>query len=302
MEEAKYREAEERLWNFVGLSPKEHRVRVRDASVRIQEIGNGDPVLFIHGGPNAGTTWAGILRYFDGYRSLVVDRPGTGLSDQVPVTVETMPGFAADFVPDILTSLGLEQAYVVASSLGGYIALHSAAAHPDRIIRMVQMACPAFAPGVAMPPFMRLMSIGWVRRVLNALPPNERVGRSMLRQIGHGKSIDRGAIPQEFFDWYLALQRFTDTMRNDGELVGQAGSFRGWKPDLGLTEDILSTIPTPTLFIWGADDAFGDRSVAEVTTGSMPNASLLMVPDSGHLPWLDDPAGVSRETLSFLAG
>jgi 2-hydroxy-6-oxonona-2,4-dienedioate hydrolase len=302
VEEARYREAELHLWHSVGLEPKEHRVRVRDASVRVQEIGSGDPVLFIHGGPSAGSNWAGLLRHFSGFRALVVDRPGTGLSEPTPVTVETMPDFGADFVTDILAQVGLERTHVVASSLGGYLALRSASAHPESVIRMVQMACPAFAPGMAMPPFMRLMSVGWIRRILNALPPNDKVGRSILRQIGHGKSIDRGIIPEEFFDWYLALQRYTDTMRNDGALIGEGGSFRGWNPDLELTEEFLSTIPTPTLFLWGQDDAFGDRGVAEATTGAMPNVTLKMIPDAGHLPWLDDPAGIASDTMAFLSG
>ena len=302
MEEAKYREAEQRLWSSVGLNPKEHRVRVKDASVRVQEIGTGDPVLFIHGGPSAGSNWAGLLRHFDGFRALVVDRPGTGLSEPTPISVETMPGFADDFVSAILTPLGLDRAHVVASSLGGYLALRSASVHPDRILRMVQMACPAFAPGMAMPPFMRLMSVGWIRRILNALPPNDRVGRSILKQIGHGKSIDRGIIPEEFFDWYLALQRYTDTMRNDGALIGEGGTFGGWRQDLTLTEELLSTIATPTLFLWGEDDAFGSRDVADAMKGAMPDATLRMVPDAGHLPWLDDPAGIASETMAFLSG
>lgn len=302
MNEGKYREAERRLWNSFDLQPREHRVKVRGASIRVQEVGTGDPVLFIHGGPNAGSAWANLLHHFDGYRALVVDRPGTGLSEPIPMTVETLPDFAADFVPAILTPLGLEQAHVVASSLGGYIALQSASKHPDRIIRMVQMACPAFAPGIAMPPFMRMMSLGWIRRFLNALPPNEKVGRSMLRQIGHGKSLDRGVVSQPVLDWYLELQRHTDTFRNDGVLIGQAGSLTGWNPDLELTDAFLSTIVTPTLFLWGEDDAFGARDVAMATVGPMPDATLRMIPDSGHLPWLDDAEGLAVDAMKFLAG
>ena len=58
--ESKFRAAEERLWESEGLKPMEHFVRLpRIATrVRIQEVGDGDPVLFIHGGPNSGSTWA----------------------------------------------------------------------------------------------------------------------------------------------------------------------------------------------------------------------------------------------------
>ena len=165
---------------------------------------------------------------------------------------------------------------------------------------MVQMACPAFAPGMIVPGFMKGLTLRPVRWLMNALPPSERVGKGMLRQIGHGASIDAGRIPQEFFDWYLALQRHTDTMRNESETIGRSGSLRGFPPELTIPDEILAAVTTPTLFLWGEDDTFGGRDVAEHVVGLMPDARLEMRPDSGHLPWLDDPARIGKETASFL--
>lgn len=303
MNEAAYRQAERRLWEAVGLEPKEHRVGINGASVRVQEVGSGEPVLFIHGGPNAGSTWAGMLPYFEGYRALLVDRPGTGLSDTYRIgDIEDFRSFARGFVNRVLSEMGVDRAHVVASSVGGYIALQSAAEHPESVYRMVQMACPAFVPGMGMPPFMRMMSLSLVRRIMDILPPNEKVGRSMLRQIGHGASLDAGVIPQVFFDWYLALQKHTDTMRNDGELIGMGGSFSGWDPTMTMSDDFLASVQTPTLFIWGEDDAFGGSDVAEHVVSIMPEAHLQMVPNSGHLPWLDIPEAAARATAEFLSG
>ncbi len=302
MDATKYRAAEQDLWQFFGLAPTETRVRLEGpgVDVRVQEVGEGDPVLFIHGGPNAGSTWAPFLEHFAGHRSLLVDRPGTGLSDPYPLTLENLFPFADGFVADVLDGLGIERAHIVASSFGGFLALRSAAADPSRVDRMVQMACPAFAPGMAMPPFMKLMTVGPIRKLLNALPPNERVGKSILRQIGHGASLDAGTIPQAFFDWYLALQRHTDTMRNDGDMIGRAGSFRGFDQSLAFDDETLSRVTTPTLFLWGEDDAFGGTDVARRVTSAMPNAALNMLPNSGHLPWIDDPAGIAAASAEFL--
>ncbi len=303
MNETRYREAEQNFWRSVGLEPTETRVRLEGpgVQVRVQEVGEGDPVLFIHGGPNAGSTWAPFVEHFPGFRSLLVDRPGTGLSDPYPLTLDNLFPFADGFVGEVLTALGVERAHVVASSFGGFLALRSAAADPSRMDRMVQMACPAFAPGMAMPPFMKLMTVGPIRKLLNALPPNERVGKSILRQIGHGASLDADRIPQAFFDWYLALQRHTDTMRNDGDMIGRAGSFRGFDQSLAFDEATLAKVVTPTLFLWGEDDAFGGEDVARRMISAMPNAELTMIPRSGHLPWIDDPAGIAGASAAFLA-
>jgi pimeloyl-ACP methyl ester carboxylesterase len=298
---AAYRDAEATLWSSFGCRPSaEHHVRLAatGTNVRVQEVGEGPPVLFLHGGPNAGSTWAPLVAHLDGLRCLLVDRPGTGLSAPYPITVSNLPRIGARFVTELLDGLGIGRAHVVASSIGGHLALRSAAAHPDRFLRMVQMAAPALVPGDRVPPFLRLMARRNFRRVVNALPLNERAGRAILRQIGHGASLDAGRIPPAFVTWYVAVQRHTDTMRNDGEMFGNV--FPQWSGSR-LTDDLLARATVPTLFWWGADDTFGGERVARHLVEVMPDAQLTMVPDAGHLPWLDDPAAAAAATTTFLA-
>ena len=274
MNEAKYREAEQRLWDLVGLDPHETFVTLPrlGVNVRVQEVGDGEPVLFIHGGPNAGATWAPMVEHLDGLRCLLVDRPGTGLSEPYEVGFDNIVGYGSVFVGDVLDGLDIDTAHVVASSFGGYLALTSAAAEPQRFQRMVQMACPAFAPGSLTPPFMRAIAIDPIRHILNALPPSDLATNSILRQIGHGASLDAGRIPKTFFDWYAELQRHTDTMKNDGDMIGRFASVRGFDPALTITDDVLASVEAPTLFLWGADDGFGREDVARDVVGRIPNA------------------------------
>lgn len=304
MNEAKYREAEAELWNTVGRQPDEKMITLRatDTRVRIQVLGDGPNVLFIHGGPNSGSTWAPIVGAFDGYTRLLVDRPGTGLSETMPTPrdPDEFISFGERFVDDVLSALGVDRCHVVASSLGGHLALRSASATPERIGRMVQMACPALVEGMLTPPFMRMMAKGWFRRILGVLPPSAKANDNILRQIGHGKSLDAGRIPQVFNDWYLALQRHTDTMKNDGDLIGAFQDKGGWDSGLALTSEVLGSVTTPTLFLWGEDDGFGGRNIAESVAGAMPSAELEMIPDAGHLPWLDFPQDIGRRTRAFL--
>jgi len=302
MNVARYREAEQRLWQSVGLTPSERFVRLAGTGtrVRVQEVGAGDPVLLIHGGPNAGSTWAPLVEHLAGFRCFFVDRPGTGLSEPWAVTAENLAGFGARFVADLLDGLGIEHAHVVASSFGGHLALRSAAASPERLLRMVQMAAPAAVPGQLFPPFMRSLRSPLIRRAINLMPPNRRVNRSIMRQIGHGASLDNGRIPDVFFDWYLALGRYTDTMRHDGQMIGAE-----IMPNLGsvtLDEELLGSVTKPTLFLWGQDDGFGGEENARHVSGLIPAAELVMMPAAGHLPWLDDPAFAAARTTAFLAG
>ena len=103
-DEQQYREAERRLWPHVGLSPVEQRIQLAGVGVRVQIVGDGPPVVLVHGGPNAGSTWAPVPPYLAGYRCYVIDRPGTGLSDNFVLT-DDVHGFARRFMDDVLRSV-----------------------------------------------------------------------------------------------------------------------------------------------------------------------------------------------------
>jgi pimeloyl-ACP methyl ester carboxylesterase len=304
MNEAKYRVVEQRLWESVGRQPKEHFVRLPriGVRVRIQEVGEGPAALFLHGGPNSGSTWAPLLEHMEGYRCLLLDRPGTGLSDPVKLGKNDAIGFASSLVADTLDALEVDRAHVVASSFGGYCALWSASVSPQRFERMVQMACPALLPGQQPPKFMKAIMLPGMRKLIAALPPSRKAGESIMRQIGHGASLDAGILPEAHGEWYEALQRYTDTMKNDFDLIHMAGRDFGNNEAIALGAETLAKVQTPTHFIWGADDGFGGQDVAEWTVAAMPNATMEMRDNSGHLPWLDDPRGVATATMSFLAG
>lgn len=299
MQETKYRRAEARFWSAHGLKPSERFVRLTSTGtrVRVLEVGDGEPVLFIHGGPNAGSTWVPLLEHLDGFRCLLVDRPGTGLSEPYPLRAAQVPEFGAAFVADVLDGLRLERAHVVASSFGGHLALRSAAHRPERFGRMVQMACPALVPNDRLPPFMKSLTNPLIRRMATLFPPSDRMAESIMRQIGHGASLDAGRIPASFRAWWMALQRFTATHRHDFETIA---SLIREQETVRLTPDLLGSVDVSTLFLWGADDTFGDESVARALVSMMPDATLTMIREAGHLPWIDFPTEHAKGVATFL--
>jgi pimeloyl-ACP methyl ester carboxylesterase len=149
--ESRYREAEGRLWASVGVQPTEQHLRLKrtGVKVRLQELGEGPPVVFVHGGSNSGTSWANLVALLPGFRCILLDRPGCGLSEPVPGSfdhVDTFDAFASSLVVDVLDAMGLESAHLVATSFGGYTAMKTAAAHPQRVDRMVELGWLIGAP------------------------------------------------------------------------------------------------------------------------------------------------------------
>ena len=300
MNEAKYRAAEATFWRTQGMDvPAEHWVRLAatGTNVRVLEWGEGPPALFIHGGPNAASGWVSLVAHLEGFRCLLVDRPGTGLSEPFSMRPADIPAIGARFVADVLDGLGLERAHVVASSFGGHLALRSAARNPERFVRMVQMACPAVVPGDRMPPFMLRLRNPLAPRLATLFPPSPAMNASILRQIGHGASLDAGRLPAGMDAWYLEMQRHTGTMKSD--LTAIARIVRDPEA-VRLTERDFRAVSVPTRFLWGADDTFGGEDVARRVVGWMPDAGLTMIPEAGHLPWIDFPKRIAAETAAFL--
>jgi 2-hydroxy-6-oxonona-2,4-dienedioate hydrolase len=305
MDEIAYRQAEERLFASIGVEPTERRIHLQqlNVDVRVQEVGDGTPVLFIHGGPNSGSTWMSLAARTHGLRCLLLDRPGTGLSQPLPdpVRPHNLVAYASTLAADVLDALDVDVAHLVVSSFGGYVGLQSAATWPERFGRMVQMACPAFVPGFRTPAFMRAIMMPGLGRLIGALPPNPTAARSIMRQIGHGASLDAGRFDDDFIDWYVALQRHTDTMANETAMISKRPQGPDLRPGPDDPDDVLARVTAPTHFLWGEDDTFGGADVARRLVATMPRASLEMVPDAGHLPWLDDPDHAATVVMTHLS-
>src|SRR4029453_13454196 len=295
MNEARYREAEGRVWASVGVTPTEQRVRLERTglTVRVQEVGQGPAVVLVHGASNSGTSWAGLVARLDGFRCLLPDRPGCGLSDPLAAPfdgLERLGSFADALVVDLLEAMGLDRGHLVATSLGGYLALRGAAAHADRVARVVELGWTFGAPVARLPLLMRLATVPAVGRLMTAVPPNERAVRAMFRRIGLRQALEAGRVSEEAVGCYLALLRDTDTMRN--EL--RAGPrlifpFRGLDERVLLPPDLLGRIHTPVYFLWGEQDPFGGADLAQRFLTQLPNAELELVAGAGHAVWIDDP-------------
>lgn len=296
------RDAERRLWESVGLAPRERFVTIRTGeSVRIQEVGDGPPLLFVHGAANTGSSWAALLPHLDGFRCLLLDRPNCGLSDPIAGPVGTIDAFrdhADDLAADVLDALAIERAPVVATSLGGYFAIRGAAAHPDRIERVVEFSWTIGAPMASVPLAMRLTALPGLGPLVARLPPPRPAVRSILRQVGLGRALDNGRFTPEMFEVFLATLRDTPTLPNETRSNPKAITpLAGQNQRLLFSDDLLARVTAPALFVWGAEDPNGGPDIARDLVARFPDATLHVLDEAGHAPWIDEP-----ETCAALAG
>ncbi len=302
----RYREAERRLWASVGCAPTERVLQLSRTGVgiRVQESGTGPPVVFVHGGSTAAPSWAPLVALLPGLRCVVLDRPGCGLSPRLETgfsDVGRLETFADALVVDVLDALEIERGHVVATSFGCYFALRAAAAHPDRVNRVVQLGWTVGAPIGRTPAAMRLTSVPGLGRLLTSIPPTERAVRAIYRNVGLRGALESGRISPEGIAWFLSLLRDTTTMRNELD-AGPAivRPLRGINRDLLLADELLARITAPVLVLWGEDDPLGGPTIAEDFVARLPAGSLELIPRAGHAVWMDDPDHIATRILAFL--
>ena len=305
-DEDRYRRAERRLWDSLRVVPTEHRVRLDSlgCEVRIQQVGDGEPVLFLHGASTAGTSWAGLAAALPGWCCLLVDRPGTGLSEpltRVPRDAVGMQALGAALLPALLDALALDRAAIVATSLGGYFALRGALAAPERVRCLVELGWTPAAGSDGVPAFMRLGSVPVLGRLMAAAPANDASVRRMFRQIGLRQALDAGRVAPEAIASYAALLNHTPTMRNELAL-GRAvvSPLGGLDPQLALSPGEQAALAMPVLVAWGDGDPFGSLAVAHRFADGFPDGRLVEIPGAGHAPWMDDAEHAARLVREFL--
>ena len=189
-DERKFRDAEQRLWQSVGVMPTEERMHLRriGVDVRVQHVGEGPLVVFVHGASNGGASWASLVQRMDRFHCVLLDRPGCGLSQPLSSAFrspEQQETYADTLLADLFDSLGVERAHVVATSYGGYFLLRGASAHPDRFDRIVELGWTMGAPMGRVPPVMRgsppsRVSVRSPRRI----PPTKAMVRMILASSG----------------------------------------------------------------------------------------------------------------------
>jgi pimeloyl-ACP methyl ester carboxylesterase len=296
------RTAEGAVWASVGVDPAsvvEHRA----GGVRVQEVGAGPPVLFVHGASNSGISWAPLVARLPGVRCLVVDRPGCGLSPALPSAfsgVDDLARFADGFVASVLDGLGVEVAAVVGTSLGGYLSLRAAAASPERVDGVVLFGWTVGAPMARLPLAMRLSAVPGLGRLTARVPPTRSGVRAILRQVGLRDALASGAFSDVMLDSYVALLRETDTMANETAVMAKVFSARRGTGAIRLDPATLGDVGQPVGWLWGRSDPFGGEEAAAAFTSSLPRCELTMV-DGGHAVWIDDPSAAAAAVQHVVA-
>jgi proline iminopeptidase len=257
--------------------------------------GSGPPALLLHGG-------AAVPDYLDG---LAVELAGTFATYRYtqrgtppsrggpPFTVESH----MDDALAVLDTFRIERAWAVGHSWGGHLALHLLVAHPQRLLGIVAVDPLGALPGAFAEQDAnrrRALSEKQIAR-LDAIEEHRRAGEATESEL-----VERFALlwPTYFIDPAKAIP--------SPERVGVEASIGVNRSLIEHFEQhtLVQGLPgatIPVLFVHGELSPIPVRSTIE-TAALIPGAEVVIVPNCGHFPWIDQPGSVRCAVESFLAG
>lgn len=287
-----------------GIQPMESLVysdsqfmEIDGVDVHYQEIQSDGETLIVllHGFGSSTYSWQKIMLPFSTFGSvLAYDRPGFGLTERViPYEdVDTNP-YLLEYQSQILMAFieakKAEKIILVGNSAGGTVAMQTALAYPDRINALILISPAVYGSGGAPK---------WIKPLLN-LPQMDRLGPVLVRTIRErGLEIlelawsDPGQISEDDFANYqkpLSVDRWDVGLWEFTKANGEN--------DL---ESRISEITMPVLVITGADDKIIPADQSIQLASELPNASLVVIPDCGHVPQEECPAEFINAVDTFL--
>lgn len=269
---------------------QERFVVLEGQRVRYVRAGRGPAVLLLHGFASSLYTWKEVIPALAASHDVVaLDFPGFGWSDQpADLSFDLFPRV----VFGLLDELGLEQAALVGSSMGGAVGALVAASHPSRVTRLVLIDAAGFNLRAAdRPAMVRLATHPLAAGLFARLPVRRLLVTQGLRQVFH----DDTKITPERTNEYLAAACRPGALASLRALGASPG------PDPQAFEAGLRTITVPTLVVWGAEDAWIPPDHAGRFVAAIPGARKVSLEGVGHLPQEEAPAAVSRLLQEFLA-
>ncbi len=209
---------------------------------------------------------AGLSTHLDGGPPFDLTAARRGGRDAVAYTLEDM---ARDTV-GLLDALGVDDAHLVGTSMGGMIAQTLAIAHPARVRSLCSIMSTTGADDVGRPK-PEAMAVVMDR------PPADRAGYVAFELanaeiIGsHGALVDEAWRRGRFERFY---DRGLDPAGTARQMMAMVAS--------GSRSAALGSVRAPTLVIHGDVDALVPLDGGEATARAIPGAELLVIPDMGH--------------------
>ena len=256
-------------------------LQLNDIDLMVEVLGEGEPLLFIHGLGSSHRDWEAQVEYFsDRYQVIVFDVRGHGQSSK-PAGPYSVPLLAADTV-SMLNALGIGPVHAVGISMGGMIALQLALDHPQAVRSLVIVNSGAEFVVRNLKERMQV----WQRFLIVRL-----LGMRKMGEVLGGRLFPK---PEQEGLREVFVERWA---KNDPRAYQEAmRAIVGWS-----VVDRLGDIGCPTLVI-ASDNDYTPVAEKEAIVDQIAGAELVVMEDARHAVTAEQPEQFNAVLEGFLSG
>ncbi len=282
-------------WLDVDWRAHQHWTIVNDTPINVIELGEGPPLVFVHGLSGSWPNWLEQLPVFAVDRRVIaLDLPGFGRSP-MPAEPISISGYART-LDALLGKLGVNAAAVVGNSMGGFVSAELAINFPERVERLV-LVSPAGLSTYGDPRGLR--ALGRMRRM-------ERIIATYAGWIAaHSDAVARRRVLRNATLGLVAAHPGRLPAPLAAEQVrgaGKPGFIQGLAANLEYDfSHRLGEIVCPTLIVWGDRDRVITVRDAARFAELIPGSRKVIFEDTGHVAMLERPAEFNALLAEFLA-
>jgi pimeloyl-ACP methyl ester carboxylesterase len=249
-----------------------------DLRLQYAERGRGPAIIFVHGYSDSWYSFESIMRRLpDDVRALAPTQRGHGDSDR-PKSGYGIEDFGADVVR-FMDAVGVASAALVGHSMGSLVAQEVAAAHPDRVSRLVLVGSATTVDN----PVARELDAA-VRELRDPIP--RQFVADFQASTGYRPIPDDVLATAVSESLKMPARVWRDAMA--GILSYRAGSR-------------LSALTMPTLIVWGDRDEICPRVEQDRLRQGISGSTLAIYEETGHAPHWEQPQRFVDDLVAFLA-
>ena len=258
-----------------------------------RKVGNGPPLLLIHGLAGYSFSWRFNLPAFGEYFTCyAVDLLGMGDSER-PIDIDVSPRALAEGLLAFMASQDDAPWLIVGSSHGGGVAMWVARLAADRGLRIGRL--------VLVAPINPWSSHGRRLAPLAAHPLFAAIARALpfsyvpVRRVSFGRMYgDKRRLTQE------TLAGYSRPLQIKGTVPHCLALLRRWNANVDELESVMRDIRVPVLLVWGTKDRLVYPDSAHRLLKALPDAHLIEIGGAGHLPYEEDPEAFNAAVFPFL--
>ncbi len=244
---------------------------VKEEKFSFLEVGEGQPIILLHGLMGGLSNFEGILNFFPhkGYRVIIPELPVYTLP-----LVKTSVRSLSEYVYDFLQHKGFSNSILVGNSLGGHVGLLFTKNHPELVKALVLTGSSGL--------YENNMGDGYPKR-------------------GDYEYI-KAKSEAVFYDPKIATKEIVDevfkSVNDRNKLVRTLALAKS-----AIRHNMAKDLPhmnTPTALLWGSQDSVTPPNVAEEFERLLPDAELFWIDKCGHAPMMEHPDLFNEILLAWL--